>query len=161
MGWTKQQLVEAALEEIGLASYIYDLSPEQLLSAVKRMDAMVSGWNTNGIRIGYPLVSDPDNSLLNTDTGIPDFAAEAIFLGLAIRIAPSYGKSVPIETKANYDLAYNNMCNAVALPVPERQLPGAMPKGQGVKPWRNYNSPFINPSEEGILAGGDGQITFE
>ena len=29
MGWTKREYVEQAFEEIGLASYVFDLTPEQ------------------------------------------------------------------------------------------------------------------------------------
>ena len=45
MGYTKRQFVTAALEEIGLASYVFDLQPEQLQSALRRLDAMISEWN--------------------------------------------------------------------------------------------------------------------
>lgn len=51
MSWTKRQFMTAAFEEIGLAAYVYDLTPEQMQSAVKRMDAMIAGWNSNGVRI--------------------------------------------------------------------------------------------------------------
>ena len=33
MSWTKRQYIVDAFEEIGLASYVYDLQPEQLQSA--------------------------------------------------------------------------------------------------------------------------------
>ena len=55
MGWTKRQFIEQAFEEIGLAAYVFDLTPEQLQSALRRLDAMMAGWNTNGIRIGWPM----------------------------------------------------------------------------------------------------------
>lgn len=74
MGWTKRQLITQAFEEIGLAAYVFDLTPEQLQSALRRMDAMVAGWNSNGVRIGYPLPSSPDSSNIDADSGVPDFA---------------------------------------------------------------------------------------
>ena len=30
MGWTKRQFIEQAFDEIGLASYAFDLGPEQM-----------------------------------------------------------------------------------------------------------------------------------
>lgn len=161
MSWTKRQFIEQAFEEIGLAAYVYDLTPEQLQSALRRMDAMVAGWNANGVRIGYPLPSSPEGSDLDQDTGVPDFANEAIYLGLAVRIAPSFGKTVAPETKAFADMAYSNMANQVAIPTPERQLPKTMPRGQGTKPWRNYNNPFIVPPDATVDAGSDGPIDLE
>ena len=160
MGWTKRQLVEQAFEEIGLAAHVFDLTPEQMESALRRMDTMVAGWNSNGVRIGYPLPSSPGASTLDQDSGVPDFAIEAIFLGLACRLAPSYGKTVSQETKAWSDAAYSNMANQVALPTPERQLPGTLPRGQGSKPWRNIYRPYITPPEDPLLAGNDGPIDF-
>lgn len=161
MAWSKRQFIIQAFEEIGLAAYVFDLTPEQLQSALRRMDAMVGGWNANGVRIGYPLPSNPDDSRLDDDSGVPDFANEAIYLGLAVRLAPSFGKTVAPETKAFADMAYSNMANQVAIPTPERQLPQTMPRGAGTKPWRNFNNPFVNRPQDPILAGSDNPIDFE
>ena len=54
MGYKKRQFISAAFEEIGLASYVFDLQPEQLQSALRRLDAMMADWNAKGIRLGYP-----------------------------------------------------------------------------------------------------------
>ena len=161
MGWTKRQFVEQAFEEIGLASYVFDLTPEQMNSALRRMDAMVAGWNANGVRINYPLPSSPDRASLDTDSGVPDFANEAIYLGLAVRLGPAYGKVASPETKMFADMAYSNMANQVAIPTPERQMPQTMPRGQGTKPWRNFNNPFVYAPQKDILAGSDNPIDFE
>jgi hypothetical protein len=161
MGWTKRQFITQAFEEIGLAAYVFDLTPEQLDSALRRMDAMVGGWNANGVRINYPLSSTPQSSNLDDDSGVPDFANEAIYLGLAVRLAPSFGKTVAPETKAFADMAYSNMANQVAIPTPERQMPQTMPRGQGTKPWRNFNNPFVYAPQKDILAGSDNPIDFE
>ena len=77
MGWTKRQFVLQAFEEIGLASYVYDLTPEQLNSALFKLDAMMGTWNGKGIRIGYPTPGDPESSDLDAQTNVPDSANEA------------------------------------------------------------------------------------
>lgn len=161
MGWTKRQLIEQAFEEIGLASYVYDLTPEQLQSALRRMDAMIGGWNANGIRIGYPLPSAPDLSDIDQDAGVPDFATEALYTNLAVRLAPSFGKTVSPELKAYAKDAYGNLANQTAIPTIERQLPQTMPRGAGTKPWRNYNNPFVQKPEDPILSGSDGLIDLQ
>ena len=99
MGYKKRQFISAAFEEIGLASYVFDLQPEQLDSALRRLDAMIADWNAKGIRLGYPLPSSPQDSDLDEETNVPDSAYEAIICSLAIRLAPSYGKQVMAETK--------------------------------------------------------------
>lgn len=161
MTWTKRQLITQAYEEIGLASYVFDLTPEQLESARRRMDMMAAGWNANGVRIAYPSSATADGSDLDQECELPDFAIEAIVLGLAVRLAPSLGKSVSPETKQFADMAYSNMMNQTAIPTPERQLPITTPRGQGTKPWRNFNNPFVNVPAPPILAGSDSSIEFE
>lgn len=160
MTWTKRQFVEQAFEEIGLAAYIFDLTADQLTRALYKMDAMIAGWNANGIRIAYPLPSSPDSADLDQETGVPDFANEAIYLNLAIRLAPAFGKAVAAETRMAADLAYSNMANQATIPTPERQLPQTMARGQGNKPWRNTNNPYLNRPEDPLLSGSDGPIEF-
>ena len=59
MAYTKRQFVEAALTEIGLASYVFDLQPEQLEYARRRLDAMMADLNGKGLRLSYPIPSSP------------------------------------------------------------------------------------------------------
>lgn len=161
MGWTKRQFITQAFEEIGLAAYVFDLAPEQISSAARRLDSMIAGWNANGVRIGYPIPSTPDASTIDDDTGVPDYANEAIYLGLAVRLGPSFGKVVSAETKQFADMAYNNLANQAAIPTPEMAMPGNMPRGQGQKPWRNFNNPFVNKPTDQLEAGSDGEVTLE
>tara|TARA_R110000744_G_C19336636_1_gene559095 strand:- start:696 stop:1178 length:483 start_codon:yes stop_codon:yes gene_type:complete len=159
MGWTRRQFVEQAFEEIGYASYVYDLESEQLESAGRRLDAMIATWNGKGIRIGYPLPSSPECADLDAETNVPDYANEAIYVNLAIRIAPTVGKIIAVETKANAKATYNLLLQRAALPL-EQQLPGTMPAGAGNKPWRNNESPFLREPTDPLLAGEDGPIEF-
>jgi len=158
MSWTKRQFVIQAFEEIGFASYAYDLEPEQLQAALRRLDAMIATWNAKGIRLGYPLPSTPENSDLDTETNVPDSANEAIYTNLAIRVAPSVGKAVSIDTKAAAKAAYDAMMLAFSVP-PERQLQGDMPSGAGNKGWR-FDEEYLREPEDPLLAGGDGEIEF-
>lgn len=160
MGWTRRQFVEQAFEEIGYASYVYDLEPEQLESAGRRLDAMVASWNGKGIRLGYPLPSSPEIADLDAETEVPDYANEAICFNLALRIAPTVGKQIAIETKINAKDLYKLLLQRASRPL-EQQLPSTMPSGAGNKPWRNNNnSPFLKGPVDPLLAGEDGPIEF-
>lgn len=158
MGYSKRQFVSAALEEIGLSSYIFDLQPEQLESAMRRLDGMMADWNGKGIRLGYPLPGSPQDSMLDEPTGVPDSANEAIYTNLAIRLAPSYGKAVMPETKANANNSYNTILSRACMP-PQMQLPSSLPLGAGNKPWR-FDDPFLRPPIDPVLAGPDGHIEY-
>ena len=159
MGWTKRQFVLQAFEEIGLASYVYDLTPEQLNSALFKMDAMMATWNGKGIRVGYPLPTSPNNSTLDTQTNVPDSANEAIYTNLAQRIAAGYGKTVSPETKAAARAGYEVLLSRAAMPM-EMQMPGTMPAGAGNKPWA-VDNPFLDPPSDRLLAGEDSAIDFD
>jgi hypothetical protein len=158
MGYTKRQFVEGALEEIGMANYVFDLQPEQLQSALRRLDAMMMEWNAQGIRLGYPIASSPQDSDLSTETGTPDSAWEAVITNLAIRIAPGYGKDVRPETKVIAKNAFNTLLQRATFPL-EKQLPETMPIGQGNKPWR-WDNPYAPPPADPVDAGPDGPIEW-
>jgi hypothetical protein len=159
MSWTKRQLVTQAFEEIGYAEYAFDLAPEQLVSGLRRLEAMMGTWNGRGIRLGYPLSSSPDDAELDVDSNIPDSATEAVYTNLAIRIAPILGKAVSNDTAKTARSSYNELISRFATPQ-EQQLPGTMPAGAGNKPWRQTN-PFLPGVKPSLDAGGDGPIEFD
>lgn len=158
MAWTKRDFVLQAFDEIGLGSYAFDLQPEQLNSALFKLDAMMAHWNGKGIRLGYPLPDSPNNSTLDQDSGVPDSANMAIVANLAVRIAPSLGKTVSPDTKAaaksGYDLLLSLAANPIELGI---QL---LPSGAGNKPW-NTGSEFIYVVDPNLQVGDDGDLTLE
>lgn len=156
MSWTKREIINQAFEEIGYASYNFDLDPEQLQSALRKLDSMMAQWNIRGIRFGYPLSSTPNVSSLDTDSELPDFAIEAVYQNLAIRIAPSKGKMLPRELKSDAKNAYNTLIMLSAKPV-EMQITG-LPRGAGNKPWRVSDRPFLDKPTTPLLGGDDSQI---
>lgn len=121
MGHSKRHYITEAFAEIGKADYAFDLDPEALQTALRRLDAMMAEWNGRGIRIGY----SGGNGLgdIDQDTTIPGWADEAIILGLAIRIAPSFGKTVLPDTKASFAQAMNTVTAKTAQPS-SRQITG-------------------------------------
>lgn len=159
MGWTKREFIEQAFTEIGLAGYIFDLTPEELNTALRQLDSMMAAWNAKGIRLGWPMPSSPQNSDLDDPTEITDAANEAIYCGLAVRIAPTFGKTVGGQTQFFAKQAYDQLLAIAAMPT-ERQLPSTMPAGAGNKPWRDNDSPFIRTPIDPLLTGPDGPIEF-
>lgn len=159
MSWTKRQFVEQAFEEIGYAAYVFDLQPEQMQSALWRLDSMMAAWNAKGIRIGYPLPSSPEGGDIGQETGVPDAANEAVYLNLALRIAGMVGKGVSQETKMAAKMAYDTLLARAAMPR-EQQFPASLPLGAGNKTWRT-DRPFVGEPIDPLLAGQDSAIDFE
>ena len=160
MSYTKRQFVTAAFEEIGLASYVFDLTDDELSSACRRLDSMMAEWNAKGLRLGYPIPSSPENTNLDSESNVPDAANEAIIVNLGIRLAPSYGKQVMPDTKSAGRQAYTTLMSWVqSNSMPEKQLPGTMPAGAGNKPWR-YDDPFLQEPVDPLEVGSDSELDF-
>jgi hypothetical protein len=154
VSYTKQQFINDAFDEIGLATYNFDLQPEQLQSSLRKLDRMMATWNGKGIQLSYPIPSSPENSMLDEETNVPDSANEAIALNLAIRIAPAFGKQVSRELKASAKEAYQVLLLRAIKPV-EQQITD-LPRGAGNKPWRYDSSEFLDEANTDPLKIGEG-----
>ncbi|MGA1189442.1 MAG: packaged DNA stabilization gp4 family protein [Pseudomonadales bacterium] len=158
MGWTKRQFIDAAFDEIGMATYTFDLSASQLQSALRRLDTMMAEWNAKGLRLNYPLPNNPGATNIDEDTFVPDSANEAIITNLAIRLAPGFGKQPMPDTKSTARMGYNTLLSRAAKPI-EQQLPDTMPSGAGNKPWW-YDNPFMQRPVDPVTVGGDGVLEY-
>lgn len=141
MSWTKRQLIEQAFNEAGLASYVFDLTPEQLQSALRNLDTMMATWAGKGIDLGYVQPATPGASDIDELTAIPDYATEAVYLNLALRIAPGFGRQLMPDTKTNAKAAYDGVLAVAAMPA-EMQMPGGVPLGAGHKSTLWYGQTF-------------------
>lgn len=157
MGYSRRQFIAAAFEEIGMADYVFDLQPEQLQGAARRLDSMLLDWNARGIRLGPNVSATVEVSDLDTDMGLPDSANEATITNLAMKIAPSYGKQVQPGTMMAAKNALNTLYAVAAAP-PTMRLPHTMPSGAGNKWWGWGYGPYIVPEAPAIDAGNDGEL---
>jgi hypothetical protein len=159
--WTKRQLISEAFAELGLAASDFDIQPEEMQTALRRLDSMMATWDGKGIKLGYALPASQDDSDLDQPSGLPDTANEVVFLNLSKRIAPGFGKSLSIDSRRNASEGYDRLQIASAQPLPPQQ-PNTMPRGAGNKPWRPLSSPFFPASSNDpmrVTTGGDLNIT--
>lgn len=147
----------AALEEIGIASYEFDISPEQLQSGIKRLDAMMGSWDGKGIRLGYMLSSSPETSNAEDNAGIPDWCNEAVITNLAIRMAPSYGKQVSLDTRILARESFSTILKQAAEPV-EYQMPSGVPAGSGNRNFFGTDNRFLIPPVDNVKTGDEGEL---
>ena len=156
MGYTKGELVQSALNEIGIADYDFDVGAEQVESAMRRLDSMIAMWDNKGIKLGYPVSTQANDSSVRQDSNIPDNAVEAVITNLAVRIAPSYGKIVFPDTKMvakeSLDVLYKQFAMA-----DEMQL-GSMPIGAGYK---NTDYPFSRAAKDTLKDGQSATLDLE
>lgn len=129
MAFTKRQIVEGALGDLALASYVFDITPDELQAALLRIESMLRTWAALNIYTGYllpttPAVSDPDD-----DSGMGDLYEEAVRTNGALRIATLFGKAASAELRLAATLAYQGML--VPRKIPSMQLPRTLPVGSG------------------------------
>lgn len=102
--WTKLDVIRQAFAEVGLASQDFDLAPEDLQSALRQLDAMLATWGgALGVRISYS--GGDGKGDISASSEVPDWAYEALYLNLAMRIASSFGRSPMPGTILNAKLA--------------------------------------------------------
>jgi len=154
--WTKRDLILQAFDELGLSASVYDMPPESLESARRRLDTMMASWAARGIKLGYPLPSAPDAGDLDQASGLSDLALEAVYTSLAVLVAPSFGKVVSETTKARAREALSALQVRAAMP-PQMRMPGTMPSGGG-----NLGAdPFLVPTADPLRDGAGNELTFE
>jgi hypothetical protein len=159
MSYKKRDYIQLALEELRLADYVFDLEPQALESALRRLDAMMAEWDANGLHLSYPFPSSPGDSDLDQETNVPDIANEAIITNLALRLAPSYGKQITPETRRFASSAYNTLSRVYSAPG-EMSFPSTLPKGAGNKTWREGQNPFVDPPGDRLTTGNNSYLTF-
>jgi hypothetical protein len=156
MSYTKRDIVTAALSELGLSSYAFDLSTDQLNQALIRLDAMIAEWNARGVKLGYPIPGTIGGSSLTDDSGIPDSAWTAVITNLGVQLAPSYGKIVSPQTLSVARQSWNTLLSLSAKPM-EMKL-GMIPLGSGNK---NVGGTFVVPEELDINERPDQAVSFQ
>lgn len=155
MSYTKRQFILSAMTEIGLSSYAFDLAADQIEQALFRLDAMISEWSTQGIRLGYPIPSSPELSNAYSETNVPGWANEAVITNLAVRLAPSFGKDVHPRTASVARTSLNSLLARVAKPQPIILSP--LPSGAGHK---NNDAPFLEQEEDQTLDKPEASVSF-
>lgn len=158
MGWSKRQIIEEAFAELALAGYVFDLSPEVMQRALRRLDTMMATWQAKGVSVGYVVGLTPDNSDLDQDSGLPLVATEAVYMSLAVRMAAGEGKALPPSTLRATAEAVNALHSHIARgAVRQQQMRAGTP--MGASPY--YGDPFsAEPDTQPLRAAQDGGLAL-
>jgi hypothetical protein len=136
---TKATVVDMAFENMTLAGYEFDASPEERFSALRRLDAMMAEWAGPGrnLDLGYNAPTVFGASDFNDPVGIPDWTISGVAWSLALVLAPAIGKTLTPEAKGAMAQSMTAINAAFAKRV-ERTLPRTTPRGAGNKPWSTW-----------------------
>lgn len=160
MSYTKKKFAEKAYAVLGYAEYIFDIMPEEIMAGVDQLDNMMAEWNSMGIQIGYPIVTDTDDTIYQDKTNVPVRFNNAVIYQLAIRLAPGLGKTLSPTSMMIANNAYQAMLTALVTPH-SLQYPINTPAGAGNKPWRRVYSPFLPAPCPDIDVDGGNELEFD
>lgn len=137
---TRRDIIFQAYGELGLAEYNFDISPEEMATARRRLDSMMAQWETI-VPLGYFMPSNPNDSDVNDETNLPQGVIDAVALNLALQLAPGLGKVVSADTRVNAKNG-KNLALAQFAVIPQKQFSGNLPVGSGNKPLPGWNEYF-------------------
>ena len=140
MAWTKGDTIKKSFGRVGLASYAFTLTADELQDAMEVLDAMMAEWTVDGIVFDpvYPQPATISAGSLDDPTNAPDGINNALYLNLGLRFADEYGKAVSQGLSTQARNAYNSALIPY-IPSPDPNTQG-MPKGAGFK---NPTNPFF------------------
>ncbi len=141
MSWTKRDIVEDAFGDASLSPNGRNLTPDELQSAMWKLDNMMAGWTEDGIVFTpvYPQPATKTGGSLSSETNAPTYANHAMAINLARLMSWGYGKVLATDLKGEANLAYNVLLGRYMV-IPEISLQG-MIRGAGDK--RRPFRPFL------------------
>lgn len=142
-GPAKRDIIEMAFEDCGSAGYEFGRTPEEVASALRKLNVLMAEWSEAGININY---NQPDYGAGDPEegSGIPLSAMGAVAGFLALRIAPQMGVALPPEQRTALGMSYNRLLSSTyqmgAMPFRRNE-----PRGAGA--WDNIWRPLTGDVE--------------
>lgn len=136
---TKRDIIQAAFSELGLASYDYDMQPEDYVNALRRLDNLMAEWSAQDAQTGYDLSSSPTIATIDDELSLILPLVDGVICALAVKLAPSYGKQISPDTKLTATNGFKLALKLSARPPIKRlnvttSLSGAGNRRRGVSP---------------------------
>jgi hypothetical protein len=137
-GPLKRDLIEAAFESWGSAGYEFERSPEEVNSALRKLNAMMWQWPWDRLDYVQPTygAGKPEEY-----SGIPPWAAQAVSDNLCLLIAPANAATLSREQGVAASRSLTYVQGRVSV-IPPALFRPHTPRGSGAI--RYQRSPFIN-----------------
>lgn len=139
---TKGDILQMAREACATAGYDFEATPEEDQSQLRQLDAMMAEWEDNeGIVLGFNYAGNGYGAI-NEDSGIPRGALSAVASSLAMRLAPTMGKSMAAEAKAALGRSMGTL-RAKYCAIPPMQMGRNTPRGAGNRGWSGIGTSYF------------------
>lgn len=142
---TKNDIALAAFNELRISGLTTTPSPEEITSAITRLDNMVLGWQSKGLCLSYVRSEGFGSIDPNQGSGLNDVNAYAVILNLAKTLAPSYGKSLHLNTIAEARSSYLGLFSPN---IEQRETDPYQPTGSGRSFGYGYDDRFRFQGQE-------------
>jgi hypothetical protein len=120
----KGEYIQAAYQQIQVSGITSKPTPVEEQTALNRLNGLLLDWENKGLLLGWN-VGAGDTS---DDSGLPDWAYEAVITNLALKILPLYGK---VATKDQRDEAGDSYQSITLNCINNMEYPDTMPVGAG------------------------------
>lgn len=135
-GPPKRDIIELAFEDCGSTGYEFERTPDEVASALRKLNMLMAEWKSAGIDLCY---NQPDYGagLPEDLSGIPLDTVNAVAQYLAMRIAPQMGVALSGEQKATAN-ASMLLLQARFARNPRMRFAPNTPRGSGHRYWPQY-----------------------
>lgn len=146
-GIPKSTLIDMAFDNCGIASYSFEKTADEYVSALRQLNAMMWEWPFDRLDYIQPPAGDGNPSDVS---GVANRWTQVIATSLAQRIAPGLGKTLSPEQAATRVRSFAQLCSYVST-LPTVKFPPQTVRGSGYDPYRAPGYyPFIY---EGVPEG--------
>lgn len=151
---TKGDIVRQAFQHLRISGLTNKARNEDTQLALQTLESMLLAWTNKGLNLSWnksPDFVDPDPQ---EDSGISDADYEAIYVNLAVKLAPAFGK----PTTQLDSFARELYAGLFSTELPTQQNNTYMPLGSGNR--RGACAPVYQQANEPIDVENDGNITI-
>jgi hypothetical protein len=125
-GVSKASLIEGAYEYCGLNGFEFERTPEEMVTGLRHLNAMMAEWQADGIDLGFDFPTY-GQGLLEEPSGVPDSACSVIHAMLAQRLASGLGATLGQQAQAVLAKSYQGLRSRAAATPPSIQSPYRIP----------------------------------
>ena len=122
---TALEIITASVEDLGVKTAESPLEAFEVDRGISELNDMMLAAEADGITLGYVEVDAGSDAVT-----VPKWALGAIKSSLAVRLAPSYQKSITPELAAKVKSTMNTVVSKIVGTI-ETDFPSTLPKGSG------------------------------
>lgn len=158
------EAIEQAYEEIKVKTLGIPLQQSYIDRAVNMLNRMMNADATRGRGLGY---TDAQKGNTGAELTVADWALDYVILGLAMKLAPGFGKQLSLETREAYDMAEKAVLRMTTGMPSRGYFPSTLPlgagnEGNGLSTITNFDTAesgaYFGDQYSDDLTGGNGDV---